>query len=408
MKIGQFAKLNEVSVDTIRHYMDMGLIVPEKKGGQYNFDNRCQEDLEMISEFKAMGFQLNEIKLFFFYKNIGKLTEYEEDAYYQSLFLTKRDKVEKEINTLQQIKEKLDRKLEQLSKRSYHSKANTGIQIHSLNWLKCSNCGQSLSLENGSISQNQVIEGILSCGCELEHTIQSGIIVVNQPFIPSPDDLQLESHMNEYIMITDSDYLQNIYNSLQWSKRKLDGLNLQQKVLLELGSGVGIFLRNMYDDLPEDCLYIAVDHNLEKLRFLKGILERTNLKRNVLFICADFMEIPIVHHSIDILIDHTGSSNYSFENESFLLKKVNHLVKENGYLLGSFFIFNRFSSKSKITPKVRSNFSFPIIKNHIVELKYELIEEKASDILNHGGKYEDFFVKGEEVYTYSYFGKRSG
>lgn len=30
MKIGAFAKANQTSIDTIRHYMDLNLIVPEK------------------------------------------------------------------------------------------------------------------------------------------------------------------------------------------------------------------------------------------------------------------------------------------------------------------------------------------------------------------------------------------
>lgn len=31
MKISKFAEVNNVSVDTIRHYMDLGLVIPEKK-----------------------------------------------------------------------------------------------------------------------------------------------------------------------------------------------------------------------------------------------------------------------------------------------------------------------------------------------------------------------------------------
>ena len=30
MKISKFAEVNNVSVDTIRHYLDLGLIIPEK------------------------------------------------------------------------------------------------------------------------------------------------------------------------------------------------------------------------------------------------------------------------------------------------------------------------------------------------------------------------------------------
>lgn len=38
MKISKFAEVNNVSVDTIRHYMDLGLVIPEKKGSHYFFD----------------------------------------------------------------------------------------------------------------------------------------------------------------------------------------------------------------------------------------------------------------------------------------------------------------------------------------------------------------------------------
>ena len=33
MKIGKFGEVNNISIDTIRHYMDLSLIIPEKKEG---------------------------------------------------------------------------------------------------------------------------------------------------------------------------------------------------------------------------------------------------------------------------------------------------------------------------------------------------------------------------------------
>ena len=31
MKIGKFGEVNNISIDTIRHYMDLSLIIPEKR-----------------------------------------------------------------------------------------------------------------------------------------------------------------------------------------------------------------------------------------------------------------------------------------------------------------------------------------------------------------------------------------
>ncbi|MGM9986140.1 MAG: class I SAM-dependent methyltransferase, partial [Bacillaceae bacterium] len=210
----------------------------------------------------------------------------------------------------------------------------------------------------------------------------------------------------EYIQVTEPAYLENIHKGGEWAKRKLAQVDLRNKVLLELGSGVGFFLRNIYQELPEDCLYIAVDHNLNRHRFLKSALERTGLKRNVLFICSDFLDIPIQNYSVDLVIDQTGTSNYSFEHEKFLLRELVSLFKPECYLLGSFIAFKNFSIKSIIETRFRDNFIERKIKGNISSLNYTPLDERTSEYINRGGRYENFFVQGEEIYYYSFFGKR--
>ncbi|ETI70414.1 MerR family transcriptional regulator [Neobacillus vireti] len=405
MRIGKFAETNKLSIDTIRHYMDLGLIVPEKRGGHYFFDEQCQSELEHILELKGMGFSLNEMKMIFFYKNFGKLLDYEEDSYYQSLFLDKFKKLEQEIKNLIEFKDRLKLKLEHLSTKSVGSPLMMGVDLRILDILTCLKCGETPTLQDGFISRNQIIDGKLHCDCGTEYLIESGIVKVGEPE-RSLRGRPLEHHIHEYIRETDHLYLENLQNGLQWSKRKLDQVDLHHSVLLELGSGLGFFLRNIFQDLPEDCLYIAVDHDLEKQRFLKNLLERTGYKRKILFICADFLEIPIKAHSVDMMIDYSGTSNYSFLSEAFLLHEVDSLVKPDGYLLGSYLAFKNFSPKSKIAAKFRGNFTVDKIRKNIDKLKYISLEERTSKYVDKGGRYEDFFVQGEEIYSYRFFGKR--
>ncbi|MEA1010928.1 MULTISPECIES: MerR family transcriptional regulator [Bacillus cereus group] len=407
MKISKFADVNNISIDTIRHYIDLGLIIPEKKGSHYFFDEYCQKDIELILEYKWLGFSLNEIKELFLYKNLGKSIDYEKDIFYQSLFKVKYEKIEQEIKTLEERKDKLKEALNNLSLATEMSNSILGIDLKVLNLFKCFKCNGNLILEDGIINKNQIVEGKLICNCNEEYAINSGILTVGKLF-KAYEMTSLEDSIPDYIHETDTIFLENIQRGGEWAKRKLIQLDLNNKILLDLGSGFGFFLRNIYEELPENCLYIAVDRDLNKLLLLKDVIERTNPKRNILFICADFLNIPIQNYSADIVIDQSGTSNYSFEHEEFLLHKLNPLFKPDCYILSSFILFNKFSINSQIAPRLRENFTSSKVKEEIQKLKFHSIDERTSKYLERGGKYENFFVEGEEIYTYSFFGKRWG
>lgn len=407
MKISKFAEVNSVSVDTIRHYIDLGLVIPEKKGSHYFFDEYCQKDVELILEYKWLGFSLNEIKELFLYQNLAKSMNYETDTSYQSLFKLKYEKVEQEIKTLEERKDKLKTALNNLSTATKISNSILGIDLTVLNLFKCFKCNGNLILEDGIINKNQIVEGNLICNCGEEYKITSGILTAGKSFEAYERTL-LEEYISDYINETDTTFLENIQRGGEWAKKKLMQLDLNNKVLLDLGSGLGFFLRNIYEELPEDCLYIAVDRDLNKLIFLKDVIEKRNSKRNILFICADFLSIPIQNHSVDIVIDQSGTSNYSFEHENFLLYELNYLFKPDCYLLSSFIVFKNFSINSQITTRLRDNFTSSKVKGEIQKLQFNSIDERTSEYIERGGKYEDFFVQGEEIYTYSFFGKRWG
>ncbi|MGN4627714.1 MerR family transcriptional regulator [Bacillus cereus group sp. MYBK29-1] len=407
MKIGKFGEVNNISIDTIRHYMDLSLIIPEKKGGHYFFDEYCQTDLELIIHYKDLGFSLNEIKELFFYKNLAKSMNYEKDTFYQSLFKLKYDKMQQEIELLENKRDKLKEVLQDLLLTNETSNSIMGIDLSVLHLLTCSKCSKKLILQDGIITNNQIIEGKLICNCGEEYMITSRIITAGELF-KANERTSLEDTISNYIHETDNAYLENMLKEGEWAKKKLIHLDLNNKLILDIGSGLGFFLRSIYEELPEDCLYIAVDRDFNKLLFLKDVLARKNPRRNILFICADFLNIPIQNRSVDIVIDHSGTSNYSFEHADFLLHELNPLFKSNCYLLSLFILFKNFSLNSQITNNFRANFTLSKIKKELQNLQFQSIDESTSNYLKRGGKYEDFFVQGEEIYTYSFFGKRWG
>lgn len=61
MKIGEFAKKFDTSVSTVRHYINLGLLVPEKDGFQYCFEDDDCREMEIITTMKNAGFKLSEL-----------------------------------------------------------------------------------------------------------------------------------------------------------------------------------------------------------------------------------------------------------------------------------------------------------------------------------------------------------
>ncbi|MEB8556269.1 class I SAM-dependent methyltransferase, partial [Bacillus cereus] len=308
---------------------------------------------------------------------------------------------------LEERKCKLKEALHNLSIETEISSSILGIDLKVLHLFKCVKCNGNLILEDGIINKNQIIEGKLICNCGEEYMIISGVLTAGNS-VKAYEKKSLEDSISDYIHETDTAFLENVQRGGEWAKKKLMQLDLNEKILLDLGSGIGFFLRNIYEELPEECLYIAVDRDLNKLLLLKDVIERRNVKRNIVFICADFLNIPIQNYSIDIVIDQSGTSNYSFEHEEFLLCELNSLFKHNSYLLSSFILFNKFSINSQIAPRLRENFTSVKVTKEIQSLQFQSIDESTSNYLIRGGKYEDFFVQGEEIYTYSFFGKRWG
>lgn len=405
MKIGKFAESNGMTIDTIRHYMDLGLIIPEMQGGQYYFDSRCKTDLEDILDLKEMGFTLNEIKSIFMFRRLGNLTPYQQSQYYRTFFQNKYESIQMEIESLKKNRDNLKIKIQEFQNYHGEKKVKIGIDFNNLKIFRCFKCKGNLVLSKGTIESNQVINGTLKCNCGVEYNIDNGILIVNDDFDNHGVSFDL-NYVEEYINLTDIEYLDNLYKNLELMHKKIDFDEFKNKTILELGSGVGFFLRHIYSELPEDSIYIAVDKDLGRHKFLKDMLELIECNKNIIFVCADFEEIPIDDKSIDVVVDISGSSNYGFLKEEFLLKEADKYFNDSTWLIGSYIIFKNFSPNSKIDEKYRKNFVLKNIKEEIKNLNYRPIYEKVSEPLDKGGKYEAYFVKGEEVYSYLYYGKR--
>lgn len=97
-KIGEFAKLTNIPVKTLRYYDEINLLKPEEidlfSGYRY-YGDKQKEDLEIILALKEAGFSLEEIK-----KN--------KDNYSDEIMLLKKETLLREQERLDERIKKLD------------------------------------------------------------------------------------------------------------------------------------------------------------------------------------------------------------------------------------------------------------------------------------------------------------
>lgn len=430
MRIGEFSTRTGVTADALRHYMDLGLLVVEKRGGQYEFDERVQKDLERIIQFKDMGFSLAEIKRLFQFERLGVMTDYQKDVYYRGLFSQRISTLRLDIEARQKALEALEeaeRTLIAAAEAKGDARRKTvGLPLEALPLLACNRCGGGLSLSEGDVRDGKVIRGTLSCndGCgEAGHlNVEEGIVYVPEIWARQSSEFEarhksddVQEHFSKpvdgsidfleaYLTSTDPAYLDRVYEGLNWVQGRADFSGC--RAALELGSGHGFYLRTVYDKLPDSMIYIAVDHDPARHRFLKTILEGAAESRKIVLLCADFRALPLKADSFEILMDFTGSSNYSFDNDDFLPALVNPLIRQDAKLFASYIVFERFGVNTRIPAGRRSWFTEAGVLEGLKSLGYELHETYSTQTVSQGGVFEDYFEADERVKTVVVIGQR--
>jgi len=407
MKIREFSNKFDLSYDTIRYYMKLKLINPQKVGGHYQFDLEDQYDMEEILKLKEMEFSLDEIKEILNFKRVGRLSNYQRNTYYQNLYKNKLKSLNNRIAELKKAKDGLKSHLKKLKEESNEKQNDLSLNLKSLNLFACPLCGSDLSLSAEKIENNRIHQGSLNCSCGEKILIKDGILYTKEIYTQETQVEVFEGkalfHITDYIKQTDSEFMDQSYQSLEWLKNKINFSDLKNKVILEPGSGYGLLLRNIYDQLPSDTTYICVDNNPELNRYLKSLLELSPAGPEIIFLTADLPSLPLNEKTLDYLVDFSGISNFSFHNQSFLPELLLKYFKEHFILTAVFIIYYKFGEKNIVARKYRDYFIQSNIRLKLQELGFELLEEDKSEIKkidSSFGKYEEFAQIGDQIYSY--------
>ncbi len=333
MKIGEFSKKHDITHDTVRHYIDIGLLIPRKDGHHYRFGHIHDEDINKIIELKKLDFSLMEIQKILNLNRIAGKSSKEYKNYYANALKEKKRYVVECQKRYEGIEFILNKKIEDILSDEGKNKNKLGIRIDSLDILYCPKCSESLNISDGNIENNMIIKGSVLCNCGYRAYIENGIYIgincsgklENKKEIPSKVDF-MEGSSTEFINI--------FYDGMSELTKGIKENENKPKYILELENCSGTFLMQYIENLDPESTYIIVNKDKTRLEKLKNNLELNSEHGRFIFICEEFTCLPIKEDSIDLMIDHWMTKDYAFEKKGFLLESLSRLLKLEGLLVG--------------------------------------------------------------------------
>ncbi|HEX7714498.1 MAG TPA: MerR family transcriptional regulator [Bacillota bacterium] len=405
MRIGEFAEKHGVTIDTVRHYMDEQLLMPEKSGGQYEFGDACCKDLEEILWLKKAGFTLAEIKKALSIERLGKLSSsYDRQCYIKLLQGKKGDLAEEIVEREESIK-KIEGRMAEFKTDMGTGSNKIGVPLEFASLLACPQCGKSMVI-NGAIINSMIIDGQITCRCGFALSIVNGIIT------NAPEEVKSKAYYfsdadsyEEYIAKTSIKFINYVHRSVEWIIAKLRLDLVKQPTILELGTGWGSLLKHAYGMFTEDVLYIATDNDIEALTLTKWILEKEASRTKFVFIHGNIEDIPLKKETVDLVLDFWGTSCHNFKKPGYLINYIKDRLKPGGrWLAGHLYFKEDSSSLKRLAKECRLYLYLDNIIGSYQNNGFTLLDSKDMGYIDEGGEYEPFLVKGDKAFEWVYYG----
>ncbi len=406
MKIGKFAEKHNITQDTVRHYLDLELLVTEKSGGHYKFSDSDSRDIKKIIELKNLGFSLSDIQKIFAMQRISGENTNSFRKFYLSFLENKTKEVDNIVLNLNNLNSNLKEKIYEIKCNESEDVQKLGFSLSSLHLLECPQCHKQLTLSNGTIEKNNIIEATFQCDCGFIAEIKDGIYIDKRFMRTKLLNGQRMPSKEEYLAATTHSYSNFLYKGIASLIEHINNFGEEQpKYIIELENCVGFFLMQYIKYLPMDTTHILIDYDYERLVNLKKDLENYYNHKNFIFLCCDYENIPLKNSSVDMVIDYMMTSNYEQSHGIKLFDVILPKIKANGIICGAYLFIENIKSGNKIDTKGLYN------KDKIVKLlndyKIKMLDYSIIGPLTEGISFNRD-VSGQNNYQGTYIGKTLG
>lgn len=339
MRIGEFARKHNITHDAIRHYLDMGLLVTEKKGGHYRFDENDSWDLEKIIELKKMDFSLAEIQELLCYHRLAGDMNVEYRKYYLSVLQDKKKNFQDEIRKYKEMETIINNKIVEFES-DEDDIFKLGLPLSFMEILSCPYCDSVMEIVNGAIEKNMIMTGKIKCTCGFMAIIENGMYIDEEAVKEKRVNGKKMLSKKEFLDIASPKFINFYYNGMAKSIDYILKYAEKPRYILELDNCAGSFLMQYIKKLDENSIYILLCHDKERLTNIKSNIESLYSHSKIVFLCCDIERMPIRKSTIDLVIDHGMTKVYDQLNHGTLSNIYSPLVKKDGILIGTYHYFN--------------------------------------------------------------------
>lgn len=311
----------------MRHYMDIGLLAPQKEGRYWEFTREDFVRAQEIAQYKSCGLSLAVIGEMLSLQD--RLRRNPEDAELsrrrKSLFAHEFDRLQKKqadlLTALDRLEEIARSVREQVVTESFN-----GIPLSLFSLICCPKCNAPLDWEDVHIVSNQVCGGHGRCACGFRADVSDdGILITTdaqRPLVPAVDR-QLATLQQRTPQ--DVSYIEN-FN--QWLIQQLTTLvDLGGKVIFEDVLNTACFLNRTIGVLDKSACYILCDTDLEVVRYYMSSIRAAYPHRSILFLVDDGIHHPLRPGCLDVVIDYAASEiyqKYGYRSSSSPLRRYAH------------------------------------------------------------------------------------
>lgn len=332
MKIGEFAAHCNASKDTVRYYVNIGLLLPKVNKSQLNFTERECEDFAFIQKLKEMQFNIKEIKAFLLLRRMSNMIEPTTIEQYTALLVQKKEHLIDNIGMLQKSIERIDRELSAVLLRGTKAAQQMGVPLRALQLLVCPRCGCQLKIENAEIASKYVYNGHLYCACGYEAGIENGIVKTGNLYTGGYDSPDMNRKL--YREIGES-WAIHAQHASDWMMEEIEKESWTDRIILEANINGFFFIYNNLSKLPKDCIYILVDKYAELLEFYKGCIETLEQELDILYIADASMDYPLKPGCVDLLISFFGENEHSLYHKHSYIQDAGRYLKNEVRIIGT-------------------------------------------------------------------------